>query len=80
MPFGICSAPEIFQRRMHELIEGLQGVEVVADDFVIVGRGETLNEATKDHDLNLGKLLQRCAEKGVKLNCDKIKLRMKEVP
>ena len=26
MPFGICSAPEVFQRRMHELIEELQGV------------------------------------------------------
>ena len=24
MPFGICSAPEIFQQRMHKLIEGLQ--------------------------------------------------------
>ena len=40
MPFGICSAPEVFQWRMHELIEGLNGIEVVADDFVAVGRGE----------------------------------------
>ena len=38
MPFGICSAPEVFQRRMHQLIEGLQGVE---DDFVVVGFGDT---------------------------------------
>ena len=30
MPFGICSTPEVFQRKMHELIEGLGGVEVVA--------------------------------------------------
>ena len=35
MPFGISSAPEVFQRKMHELIEGLKGVEVVADDFVV---------------------------------------------
>lgn len=62
------------------MIEGLQGVEVVADDFVVVGRGETTNEARKDHDMNLEALLQRCAEKKVKLNPDKIKLRMKEVP
>ena len=80
MPFGICSAPEIFQRRMHELIEGLSGVEVVADDFVVVGRGETTDDAMKDHDANLEALLQRCAEKGIKLNPDKIKLKMKEVP
>jgi hypothetical protein len=43
MPFGISSAPEVFQRRMHELIEGVQGVEVVTDDFVTVGFGETVN-------------------------------------
>ena len=37
MPFGINSAPEVWQRRMREHIEGLKGVEVIADDFVIVG-------------------------------------------
>ena len=37
MTFGISSAPEVFQKKMHELIEGLQGIEVVADDFVVVG-------------------------------------------
>ena len=43
MPFGISSAPEVFQRRMHmhEVIKGLPGIEVVADDFVVVGSGET---------------------------------------
>ena len=28
MPFGICSAPEVFQCQMHEVI-GLTGVEVI---------------------------------------------------
>ena len=80
MPFGISSAPEVFQRRIHELIEGLQGVEVVADDFVVVGFGDTVQEATRDHDRNLEAFLHRCAAKGVKLNSDKIKLRQSEVP
>ena len=75
MPFGISSAPEVFQRRIHELIEGLRGVEVVADDFVVVGFGDTVQAATRDHDSNLEAFLHRCAEKGVKLNSDKIKLR-----
>ena len=35
LPFGISIAPEIFQRKMHELIEGLKGVEVIADDFLV---------------------------------------------
>ena len=75
MPFGIKSAPEIFQRKMHELIEGLNGVEVIADDFVVVGCGDSLQAASKDHDKSLSVFLQRCEERGVHL-----KLRMREVP
>lgn len=33
-------------RCMHELIEGLQGIEVIADDFVIVRYNKTQEEAT----------------------------------
>ena len=80
MPFGICSAPEVFQRKMHKLIEGLQGVEVVADDFVIVGWGDMTEDASRDHDQNLSALLQRCVERGIKLNAEKIRLRLTEVP
>ena len=53
MSFGICSAPEVFQCRMHELIEGLHGVEVMADDFVTVGFGDASDEAVVDHEKNL---------------------------
>ena len=58
MPFGISSAPEVFQRKMHELIEGLAGVEVVADDFIAVGYGNTFEEATRDHDKTLLEFLK----------------------
>ena len=51
MLFGISSVPEICQRRMHELVEGLKGVEVVADDFVFIGFGDTEKEAGTDHDI-----------------------------
>jgi transposase InsO family protein len=80
MPFGICSAPEIFQRRMHELIEGLSGVEVIADDFVIPGYGATKTEAIRNHDENLINFLKRCAEKNVHLNSEKIQWRKERVP
>ena len=80
MPFGISSAPEVFQRRMHELIEGLEGVEVVADDFLAVGYGESKEEAVRNHDQNLAAFLQRCTDRGIHLNAEKIKLRQHEVP
>ena len=57
MPLGIKSATEVFQRRKHEVVEGLQGVEVVMDDFVVVGCGNA-DEATQDHDRNLDAVLQ----------------------
>ena len=80
MPFGICSAPEVFQRRIHQLIEGLQGVEVVVDDFVVVGFGDALEDAVRDHDHNLEAFLQRCAARGIRLNSNKVQLRRQEVP
>ena len=64
MPFGISSAPEEWQRRMHEIREGLPGIEVIADDFLVIGAGETMAEAQRNHDENLKKFLQRAKEKG----------------
>lgn len=77
MPFGIKSAPEIFQRKMHELIEGLNVVEVIADDFLVVGYGDSLQAASKDDDKSLSAFLQRCEKRGNCLNGNKF--RMKEV-
>ena len=39
MPFGISSASQVFQRKMHELVAGLAGFEVVADNFAVIGCG-----------------------------------------
>ncbi|XP_068687773.1 uncharacterized protein [Montipora foliosa] len=47
---------------MHEVIEGLAQVEVVADDFVVIGHGITLEEGTCDHGQERIAFLQRCQE------------------
>ena len=74
MPFGIRSAPEV-----HKLIEGMPQVEVIADDFVAIGKGSTLEEASNDHDHHLLAFLRLCNERGLKLNTDKLNLRQQEV-
>ena len=79
MPFGINSAPEVWQRKMQEHIEGLYGVEVIADDFVVVGFGNTPEEWHADHDRNVCAFLQRCREKNLKLKKEKAQLRKTEV-
>ena len=79
MPFGISSAPEVFQRKMHKLIEGLNGIEVVADDFIAVGYGDTYEEASQNHNRCLLAFLRRCEERNVRLNPEKVKLRQTKV-
>ena len=65
---------------MNEIVEGLKGVEVIADDFLICGFGATKEEATANHDENLHFFLERARERGLKLNPDKVKLWLDSVP
>ena len=37
MPMGIKSVPEVYQRRMEQVFEGIQGVKVVMDDIITYG-------------------------------------------
>ena len=68
MPFGITPAPEIFQMKLDQNLEGLKGVFKIADDILITGQGETEREADEDHDRNLKSLLDRCRERNIKLD------------
>ena len=44
MPFGISIALEVWQQKMNEVVEGLSGIEVIADDFLICGFGASKEE------------------------------------
>ena len=80
MPIGIATVPEEYQHRQYEVLEGLPGIYVIADDILITGQGESKEEALKDHDRNLVALLERAREVNLKLNLKKLKLRLSEVP
>ena len=80
MSFGISPAPEEFQRRLDNALQGLADVMPIFDDILIFGAGNTKAEAMADHDAKLRALMQRCREKGIKLKKEKLKLRCKEVP
>ena len=64
---------------MHNILQGLPGVEVIADDILVYGCGTTKAEHLKDHDNNLKGLLERARETNLKLNRKKLKLRLTEV-
>ena len=77
LPFGTSPSPEIFQAKMHETLNGLKCVACIANDILILGCGETKEEADADHDRNMIALLDRCREKGLHLNKEKLQLRRK---
>ena len=79
MPFGIKSAPEEFQRRLDENLEGLENVAVIADDILIYGTGETDIEAEKSHDNALIALFERCRERRIKINQKKLRFKLDSV-
>ncbi|KYO21202.1 hypothetical protein Y1Q_0001473 [Alligator mississippiensis] len=79
IPMGISPALEIFQQKLNQELEGLPGIKIVADDILIIGE-EDKEEAIHDHDAKLQQLLNRCQERNIKLNADKIQLRRTEVP
>ena len=80
MPYGISPAPEYFQQKLDQNLQGLPGVHRIADDLLITGQGETKEEADKDHDKNLVHLLQRCRERNIKLNKAKLDFKCSQVP
>ena len=80
MPYGISPAPEYFQQKLDQNLQGLPGVYRIADDLLITGQGDTKEEADKDHDANLVRLLQRCRDRNVKLNKAKFDFKCSQVP
>ena len=61
LPFGVSSAPSIFQRTMENLLQGIEKLAIYIDDILITGRTE------EEHLCNLDEVLQRLEEAGMRL-------------
>lgn len=55
-------------------------MRTVADDVLVFGEGKTMEEAERDHDQNVRNLLERCREVNLKLNKEKARLKVTEIP
>lgn len=73
LPFGISSAPEIFQKVMNEIFGDIEGVAIFVDDLVIYAEDQVT------HDKILKQVLQRAQERGVRFNKVKCKFNLSEI-
>ena len=65
LPFGIASAPTIFQRAMDSILQGLPQILCYLDDILITGTSK------EDHLRNLEAVLSRLQEYGIRVNASK---------
>ena len=65
LPFGVSSAPAIFQRSMETLLRGLNGVSVYLDDILVTG------STHENHLHNLAAVLEQIEQAGLRLNRSK---------
>ena len=79
MPYGISPSPEYFQQKLDQNLQGFPGVFRIADDLLFTGQGDTKEDADKDHDANLVRLLHRCRERNIRLNKVKFDFKCQQV-
>lgn len=73
MPFGLSTAPEIFQRYSETAFGDIPGVIVYCDDLLICGDTE------EEHDAVLEKVFERAKKHNVRFNKNKFQYKLKEV-
>jgi len=76
---GVSLGPEKYQRIQHEALERLPGVMNKANDILVFGNGDSIQEAEEDHDINLWNLMLRCREVNLKLNPQTLQFKVRQV-
>ena len=72
-PFGIKSIPEMYQRRMSEIVEDIEGVAVIVDDILVWG------STVEEHDKRLKLALDKLRQNNVKLSESKCEFRKDQI-
>ena len=73
LPFGIKTAPSIWQRAMEQTLQGIPNVEVMLDDIIVTGKSDAA------HLEYLEAVLKRLAEKNRCINVQKCRFFMERI-
>ena len=72
LPFGLSSAPEIFQRSMEKILYGLEGVICMMDDVLVFGTN------AEEHWIRLRLVLERIFNSGMTLKKESVNLELQK--
>ena len=73
LPFGISTAPAIWQKAMSQVLQGIPGVVYFIDDILVTGH------TRQEHEANLRRVLERIREYGLHLKKSKCLFFQKEL-
>ena len=73
LPFGICSAPEVFHKIVHNLFAHVPGVNTMMDDIIVWGSTQA------EHDTRLKQVLDIARKANLKLNKDKCEFNVNQL-
>jgi RNase H-like domain found in reverse transcriptase/Reverse transcriptase (RNA-dependent DNA polymerase)/Integrase zinc binding domain len=73
LPFGINNAPEVLQKEIYNLIEGIEGVKCYLDDIIISGKN------MEEHNERLKAVLDRARKLNFRFSKDKLQLGVRTI-
>ena len=71
LPYGILSAPEVYHKTIHMILEHIPGVDTMMDDRIVWG------STREEHDTRLRQVLDKTREVNLRLNKDKCEFGVK---
>ncbi|GBN42352.1 Transposon Ty3-I Gag-Pol polyprotein, partial [Araneus ventricosus] len=73
LPYGLTSSPEVYQKTIENIFNGINGILIYIDDILVYGKTQ------EEHDAKLKSVLDRARKHGLKLSKDKSKIRVESV-
>ena len=73
LPFGIASAPAIWQKAMSVILQGYQGTICYIDDILVTGRKRS------EHEENLRRVFRRLQQYGLRVKLSKCQFFLDEL-
>ena len=74
LPMGMNVTSDVFQKKLDEIFQNVQGITGIADDMIIYG------ESKEEHDIHFLNFLPIERKNDLRLNASKLQFQLKKYP